>query len=212
VGIATQRFQQSLLLNKGTIMKIQITPVSVYPATATQIEFLPAEVQYGVTARSQYILQNAEGQNLVSDWVAMTPEQYASWGNDDEYAINVFLTNLGLTAQPTAAEQLAEVLATQAAERAKIEAAIAEVAVKQAELDAAKAAADQAKVDADAAVAAADAAKADAQALIDAQAAADKAAAYQKAFDEAVAAAVAAQTVSVDVPVVDVPAVIDPAV
>ena len=76
-------------------MKILITPVSVYPATATQIEFLPAEIYYGVTAKSQYILQNAESQNLISDWVSMTPEQYQLWGNDDAYAINFILQTLG---------------------------------------------------------------------------------------------------------------------
>lgn len=81
-------------------MKIQITPVSVFPATATQVEFLPAEVQFGVGARSQYILQDANGSNLTSEWVAMTPEQYAQWGTDDQYAINCFLTNLGLTRAP----------------------------------------------------------------------------------------------------------------
>lgn len=94
-------------------MKIQITPVSVYPAIATQIEFLPAEIYYGVTTKSQYILQNEEGQNLISDWVSMTPEQYQLWGNDDEYAINVFLENLNLTAVPSVTEQLASQLAAQ---------------------------------------------------------------------------------------------------
>ena len=94
-------------------MKILITPVSVYPATATQIDFLPAEVYYGVTAKSQYILQNEKGQNLISDWVSMTPEQYQLWGNDDAYAINVFLENLNLTATPSVTEQLASQVAAQ---------------------------------------------------------------------------------------------------
>lgn len=83
-------------------MKLQITPVSVFPSTATHIEFLPAEVQFGVSARSQYILQDEAGANLTSAFVAMTDEQYANWGTDDAYAIDCFLTNLGLTrAEPT---------------------------------------------------------------------------------------------------------------
>lgn len=78
-------------------MKIQISPVSVFPATATQIEFLPVEVTLGQSARSQYILQDENGANLTSAFVSMTPEQYAQWGTDDEYPITVFLANLGLT-------------------------------------------------------------------------------------------------------------------
>ena len=67
---------------------------------ATQITFLPAEIDFGVSAKSQYILQDANGANLTSAWVAMTPEQYAAWGTDDQYAIGCFLANLGLTRAP----------------------------------------------------------------------------------------------------------------
>jgi hypothetical protein len=88
-------------------MQIQITPVVAYPSTATQIQFSPAEIHYGSSAQSQYTLQNAEGQTLASGRVSMTPEQYQLWGNDDEYAISVFLSNLNLTATPSVAEQLA---------------------------------------------------------------------------------------------------------
>jgi hypothetical protein len=79
-------------------MKIQITPVSVFPATATQVEFLPAEITFGQSARCQYILQDESGANLTSAWVEMTPEQYALWGDDDSYAAETFLANLGLVA------------------------------------------------------------------------------------------------------------------
>ena len=85
-------------------MKLQISPVSVFPATATQIEFLPVEVTLGQSARSQYILQDANGANLTSAWVEMTPEQYAQWGNDDEFAVNTFLSNLGLEKATTTGE------------------------------------------------------------------------------------------------------------
>lgn len=77
-------------------MKIQISPVSVFPSTATQVEFLPAEITFGQSARCQYILQDADGANLTSAWVEMTPEQYALWADDDSYAVDAFLTNLGL--------------------------------------------------------------------------------------------------------------------
>jgi hypothetical protein len=88
-------------------MQIQITPIATYPSIATQIQFSPAEIYYGSSAQSQYILQGAEGQNLASGRVSMTPEQYQQWGNNDEYAISVFLSNLNLTATPSVAEQLA---------------------------------------------------------------------------------------------------------
>jgi len=77
-------------------MQIQISPVSVFPSTATQVEFLPAEITFGQSARCQYILQDADGANLTSAWVEMTPEQYALWGDDDSYAADTFLANLGL--------------------------------------------------------------------------------------------------------------------
>jgi hypothetical protein len=77
-------------------MKIQISPVSVFPSIATQVEFLPAEIAYGQSARCQYILQDEAGGNLTSARVEMTPEQYALWGDDDSYAADTFLANLGL--------------------------------------------------------------------------------------------------------------------
>jgi hypothetical protein len=135
-------------------MKLQITPVSVFPNTATQIEFLPAEVTLGVSARSQFILQTAEGQNLTSAWVSMTPEQYAQWASNDDYAAKCFLENLGIEPLTPFDEQLSAAVSAQrgdiaalAAEKADLDAAkatleaqVAEVAQKQAELDAAKAA------------------------------------------------------------------------
>lgn len=78
-------------------MNIQITPVSVFPNTATQIEFLPAEVTFGVKARAQYILKDESGANLTSNWVEMTTEQYLTRGLDDDTAVNIFLANLGVT-------------------------------------------------------------------------------------------------------------------
>jgi hypothetical protein len=164
-------------------MKIQITPVQIFPNTATQIEFLPAEVTLGVSARSQYILQTAEGKNLTSAWISMTPEQYALWANNDDYAAKCFLENLGITPLTPIEVQLSTAVSDQRGDIATYEA-------EKATANEAKAAAEAAE---QAAKAAADAAEKEnarlAQALAVAEAAA-KAAADKQAFDDAVAAAV----------------------
>lgn len=138
-------------------MKIQITPVQIFPNTATQIEFLPAEITLGVSARSQYILQDADGVNLASAWVAMTPEQYANWGSNDDYAVACLLQNLGLTPLTPLTEQLDAVVLDQRGAIATFEAE--KTQYEQAKRDAleAKAAAEQAQAEALAAIAAAEA-------------------------------------------------------
>ena len=179
-------------------MKIQITPVQIFPNTATQIEFLPAEVTLGVGARSQYILQTESGQNLASNWVAMTPEQYAQWSINDDYAAKCFLENLGIKPLTPIEVQLSVAVAGQrgsiATFNAEIEDAKArEVAANEAKAlaEAAEAAAKEAQAKADAAKAASDAALKAAQEAADALAAQEKAAAEKAAFDKAVADAVA---------------------
>ena len=75
-------------------MSILIKPVPT--ATATQVDFAPAEVMLGLTARCTYTLKDVDGNNLKTGVVEMSAEQYALWGTDDDYAASVFLTNLGL--------------------------------------------------------------------------------------------------------------------
>ena len=174
-------------------MKIQIKPVSVFPHTATQIEFLPAEVTLGVSARSQFILQTVEGANLTSAWVSMTPEQYALWANNDDYAAKCFLENLGITPLTPIEVQLRTAVSDQRGD-------IATYAAEKATANEAKAAAEAAETESKAAEAsakqAADAAEKEnarlAQALAVAEAA-KKAAEEQAKFDAAVEAAVASK-------------------
>lgn len=149
-------------------MKIQITPVSVFPHTATQIEFLAAEITLGVSARSQYILQTADGQNLTSAWVSMTPEQYAGWSNDDDYAAAAFIQALGLTPATPINVQLDAAVAER-------KGAIAAFEADKDRLEAAKAAALVAKAASD---------QVAADALLAAKQATDALAAKQAAQDE----------------------------
>ena len=193
-------------------MKIQITPVQYFPHTATQIEFLPAEVTLGVGARSQYILQTAEGQNLTSAWVAMTPEQCAGWTDNDDYAVACFLSNLNITPLTPLDVQLGDLVAARKGAIAAFEAEKATHEAAKAASEAAKAAAEAAKQAAEVAKAAAQAAEAAAKSAADSceaeckrckaaeaelaamKQAAEDAAKAKAEFDAAVAAAVAAQT------------------
>ena len=203
-------------------MKIQITPVQIFPNTATQIEFLAAEVQYGKSARAQYVLQDASGQNLSTAWASMTPEQYAGWTANDDYAVACFISILGLEVVTPLDVQLDAAvteqrgaIATFEAEKtqydqAKLDAIAAkeiedakarEVAANEAKAlaEAAEAAAKEAQAKAEQAKAASDAALKAAQDAANALAAQEKAAAEKAAFDAAVAAAVAAQLAPVEV-------------
>ena len=113
----------------------------------------------------------------------MTPEQYALWANNDDYAAKCFLENLGITPLTPIEVQLSTAVSDQRGDIATYEA-------EKATANEAKAAAEAAE---QAAKAAADAAEKEnarlAQALAVAEAAA-KAAADKQAFDDAVAAAV----------------------
>lgn len=173
-------------------MKIQITPVQIFPNTATQIEFLPAEVTLGVSARSQYILQTAEGQNLTSAWVSMTPEQYAQWASNDDYAAKCFLENLGIDPLTPIEVQLSAAVSDQRGSIATFNAEIEDAKLRETAANEAKAKAEKAEQEAKVA---ADAAEAENKRLADALAVAAEAnriAKEQKAFDDAVATQVAA--------------------
>ena len=199
-------------------MKIQITPVQIFPNTATQIEFLAAEVQYGKSARAQYVLQDASGQNLSTAWASMTPEQYAGWTANDDYAVACFISILGLEVVTPLDVQLDAAVTEQRGAIATFEAEKTQYdqakldAIAAKEIEDAKArevAANEAKALAEAAEAASKAAQEAASkaaadleaenarvaAALAAKQAAEDAAKAKAAFDAAVAAAVAAQAV-----------------
>lgn len=157
-------------------MKIQITPVQIFPNTATQIEFLPAEVTLGVSARSQYILQTEQGQNLASAWVSMTPEQYAQWASNDDYAAKCFLENLGIEPLIPIEVQLTELVAGQRGSIATFNAEIEDAKARETAANEAKALAEKAEAEAKVAQSKADAALKAAQDATAAKSLADKAA------------------------------------
>lgn len=79
-------------------MTIPITPVPAYPAAATQIRVDDGHVTLGVGANFQYTLLDASG-NAVSAPArnSLTPEQYAAWTGDDEFAAQCVAQNVGLS-------------------------------------------------------------------------------------------------------------------
>ena len=84
---------------------ILIKPVSVYGGQATACVMGSYNIYPtpdGTSASTNITLGNVVDEKFQSCAdtrqfsVAMTPEQYAKWGEDDAYAQNVFLENAGL--------------------------------------------------------------------------------------------------------------------
>lgn len=74
-----------------TANRVEITQISVIPATgASGSVVLGNESSPDADGKTQFI----PAQGAIT--VAMTPDQYAAWGTDDDYAINCLLANLGL--------------------------------------------------------------------------------------------------------------------
>ena len=187
-------------------MKIQITPVQIFPDTAIQIEFLPVEVTLGVSARSKFLLQTKDGANLTSSWVYMTPEQYALWADNDDYAAKCFLENLGIEPLTPLDVQLNTAVSNQRGNIATFNAAIEDAKARETAANEAKALAEAAEAASKAAQEAAAKAAADLEAenarvaaALAAKQAAEDAAKAKAAFDKAVADAVAAQLAPVEV-------------
>lgn len=78
-----------------------IQPVPAYPAEAVSIKIDDVHLTLGTAANCQWKLLDAEG-NLVSvpSRAALTEEQYAGWGDDDNYFANCIIENLGLVRGP----------------------------------------------------------------------------------------------------------------
>lgn len=79
------------------IPAIPITPVAIWPSTATQFLITAVNVVLSTSASCTYLLQDAAGKNLAGGSAALTPAQYAAWGSDDNYFTTCILQNLGLT-------------------------------------------------------------------------------------------------------------------
>lgn len=79
-------------------MKIAIEPVEVWPSMATQIDIGGITVSLNSSASCSYVLLDDFDNPLTpQSQVAMTPEQYALWGSDDNYFVSTILANLNLT-------------------------------------------------------------------------------------------------------------------
>lgn len=82
--VTLQLFPEAVKANRANVTNIVVTP--------------------GVGASGQVVLGNldAEGEFIPAHagyyTVALTPEQFAAWGQDDGYAVACVLANLGLTA------------------------------------------------------------------------------------------------------------------
>lgn len=92
----------------GQIIEIQQVTVSSWPQTVTanRAQVSQIIVTPNNAASGHLLLGNEVADQLGNlifvpvvnyTTVAMTPEQYAAWGTDDDYAIDCILTNAGLT-------------------------------------------------------------------------------------------------------------------
>jgi hypothetical protein len=78
-------------------MYATITPVSVFPTTATVLYINNVNVQPGTSAAFQWWLQSAERGNLTAGTINLDGAAYAAWGSDDEYLYRYSAESLGLT-------------------------------------------------------------------------------------------------------------------
>jgi len=74
-----------------------ISPVQVFPGTATVLFINNVNVQPGTSASYQWWLQDAERANLTTGIINLTGDAYSQWGSDDDYLYTYTATALGLT-------------------------------------------------------------------------------------------------------------------
>ena len=77
-------------------MHATITPVPVFPSTATVLFINNVTVQPGTSASYQWWLQSAERGNLTAGSINLEGAAYAAWGADDEYLYRYSAESLGL--------------------------------------------------------------------------------------------------------------------
>lgn len=78
-------------------MKAPITPVSIFPNTATTLVVQSVSVNLGVGATGYYTLTDDSGAMLSNGGCNMNPADYANWNTDDTVAFRAIATKLGLT-------------------------------------------------------------------------------------------------------------------
>ena len=73
-----------------------ITPVPVFPSTATVLFINNVTVQPGASASYQWWLQNDTRGSLTTGTITLDGAAYAAWGTDDEYLYRYSAESLGL--------------------------------------------------------------------------------------------------------------------
>lgn len=82
-------------------MESKITPVQVFPHTATTLKIVGVQVRKlgeEGSAMVAWQLFNDKDLQIQSGAVELKGAEYSAWGSDDAYVLGVVLSKLGLTA------------------------------------------------------------------------------------------------------------------
>lgn len=82
-------------------MQTNITPVQVFPHTATVLKVTAAQVREfgeGGQAIVAWQLFTDDGKQVQSGGVDVSGAEYAAWGDDDNYLLGLVVAKLGLSA------------------------------------------------------------------------------------------------------------------
>lgn len=77
-------------------MKALISPVQVFPKTATKLYINNVSVQLGQSASFQWWLQTNDNELLTNGVITIEGQDYLSW-NDDTYLYNYAANQIGVT-------------------------------------------------------------------------------------------------------------------
>jgi hypothetical protein len=78
-------------------LSVNITDVTLEAPVATTIEINVMELVLNSHVIVAVSFKNSNGNLLKNEMVKIEGEEYAGWGSDDEYLINLVLTKLNLT-------------------------------------------------------------------------------------------------------------------
>ena len=78
-------------------LSVNITDVTLEAPVATTIDINVMELVLNSHVMVAVGFKNSNGNLLKNEMVKIEGEEYAGWGSDDEYLINLVLTKLNLT-------------------------------------------------------------------------------------------------------------------
>ena len=78
-------------------LSVNITDVTLEAPVATNIELNVIELVLNSHVMVAVSFKNSNGNLLKNEMVKIEGEEYAGWGSDDEYLINLVLSKLNLT-------------------------------------------------------------------------------------------------------------------